>query len=309
MTRPRFDPSQFNHQTAVCGGYNYHYVDEGNKAGITVMLIHGFPDLCPKTIASHLVALLDHLNVAKAVMIGHDWGTGIVSRVGWHYPDRVLAAIAIGNPFRPITEHFITMDDFVCENPAFQYFEYFVSDEAITDFEARLEDIIEDQFSDEAGSSAEDRLLYIESLKKGGFQGPLAYYKTLEESYQEDLCLVGQRFKIPTLLLIVVQDSILPVEYCRQVPQDYFDDLEVDLIEEGEHWILTQNPTAVNKKIGDYLQRVLGQSRLEMTAEISSRPSTQEQQQRQQEQEQRLKLGVANHGGTKGQQRYGFTKL
>ncbi|KAI8595629.1 Alpha/Beta hydrolase protein, partial [Dissophora ornata] len=142
-----FDPSKFNHQTAICGGYKYHYVDEGPKNGIPVVLIHGFPDLwygwrhqiqflvglgryrvialdmlgygesdkprsresssnnteyghhhhpaySIKTLASHVVTLLDQLSIERAVMVGHDWGTGIVSRIGWHFSDRVLAAIA-----------------------------------------------------------------------------------------------------------------------------------------------------------------------------------------------------------------------
>ncbi|KAG0364983.1 hypothetical protein BGZ54_006965 [Gamsiella multidivaricata] len=300
----QFDPSKFNHQHVICGDY----VDEGNKAGIAVILIHGFPDLwygwrhqiqflvglgryrvialdmlgyggsdkprsadlatdtdptechyhhnpaySPRNVASHVVALLDHLGVEKTVLVGHDWGTGIVSR------GHVLVNMAhhsIGNPFRPITKELMTINDYVNENPAFQYFEHFVSPEAVQDFDERIEDIANELFSEENGHSEEDRAYYLSSLKRGGFHGPLAYYKTFKASHQEEQYLIGKRFAIPTLLLIVNNDPILHPEYCLQVPKDYFDNLEIDYVETGEHWILTQNPDTVNRKLERYLGKI-----------------------------------------------------
>ncbi|KAF9988463.1 hypothetical protein BGZ65_003911, partial [Modicella reniformis] len=318
----QFDPSTFNHQTAICGGYKYHYIDEGPKKAntITIVLIHGFPDLwygwryqikhlaslgkyrviapdmlgyggtdkpridnepgdgdddkdnsskdgdqChpayyTKSLASHVVELLDHLHVQKAVLVGHDWGTGIVSRVGWHFPERVLAAIAIGNPFRPVTEHVVTIADYVKENPAFQYFEYFVSPGAASAMNARVEDFVNELFSNESGNSDKDRAYYLQNHKEGGFQGPLSYYKSIEQCHQGELYLVGKRFTVPTLLLIVNNDPLLNGEYCRQVSTDYFDNIEMDEIKTGGHWILTQNPDVVNKKLEDYLRRLFDSS-------------------------------------------------
>ncbi|KAK3818878.1 MAG: Alpha/Beta hydrolase protein [Benniella sp.] len=315
----QFNPLKFNHQTAICGGFKYHYVDEGSrdKDAITVVLIHGFPDLwygwryqiqylaslggyrviapdmlgygetdkpgvddddqCAKntteiggychpaysirSIASHLVELLDHLQVQKAVFVGHDWGTGIVARLGWHFPERVLAAIAIGNPFRPVTEHLVTIEDYIKENPAFQYMEYFVTPGAASEMNGMVEDIVNDIFTDESGNSNQDRIFYIQNLKNGGFQGPLSYYKSIEAFHHEELCLVGKRFIVPTLLLIVNNDPILHGEYCRQFSTDYFDSIEIDEIQTGEHWILTQNPEAVNRKLDDYLRKLFGQNK------------------------------------------------
>ncbi|KAF8923294.1 hypothetical protein BGZ58_003116, partial [Dissophora ornata] len=70
--------------------------------------------------------------------------------------------------------------------------------------------------------------------------------------------LVGKRFTVPTLFLIVNNDPILTPEYCRQVNTEYFDHLEIEEIEIGEHWVLTQNPDGINEKIGDYLDRLGG---------------------------------------------------
>jgi hypothetical protein len=73
--------------------------------------------------------------------------------------------------------------------------------------------------------------------------------------------LVGKRFIVPTLLMIVKNDPILHGEYCRQSPTDYFDSIEIDEIQTGEHWILTQNPEAVNRKLHDYLRKLFGKSK------------------------------------------------
>jgi len=71
-------------------------VDDDDQCAKNTIEIGGYchSAYSTRSIASHVVELLDHLQVQKAVFVGHDWGTGIVARVGWHFPERVLAAIA-----------------------------------------------------------------------------------------------------------------------------------------------------------------------------------------------------------------------
>ncbi|KAF9102315.1 Bifunctional epoxide hydrolase 2 [Mortierella sp. GBA35] len=40
-----YEPSSFNHKYTTLGGHRYHYVEEGDPNGQTLVLIHGFPDL------------------------------------------------------------------------------------------------------------------------------------------------------------------------------------------------------------------------------------------------------------------------
>ncbi|KAF9921036.1 Bifunctional epoxide hydrolase 2 [Linnemannia zychae] len=44
-TAPEYEPSSFNHKYTTLGGYKYHYVEEGDPDGQTLILVHGFPDL------------------------------------------------------------------------------------------------------------------------------------------------------------------------------------------------------------------------------------------------------------------------
>ncbi|KAF9285601.1 hypothetical protein BGZ74_001450, partial [Mortierella antarctica] len=216
------------------------------------------PDYSPKTVAGHVVALMDQLGIAKAVLVGHDWGCGITSRIGWHFPEKVFAQICVGNPQRPVTKDFISLDELEKENHMFSYFKYFASAQAIHDMDTGMDDYIGAVFCDSTGNNEEDRKYYIDNLRPEGFHGPLSYYRTFRMSHQEDLPMVGKRYTIPTLLMVVIEDLILVPEYVRSVNLDYVDKLEYLDIETGGHFVLTENPDAVNQGIKNYIEKLFG---------------------------------------------------
>lgn len=121
-------------------GFAISYTDSspGDKERDVVLLLHGFPDeammwrpqinalheagyrvvapdtlgcghseMAPsvrdyhaKRIASDHIALLDHLGIDKAHVVGHDWGAVIAWFVAGHWPKRVssLAVMSVGHP-------------------------------------------------------------------------------------------------------------------------------------------------------------------------------------------------------------------
>jgi hypothetical protein len=38
-------PLNYNHKYTNIGGYNYHYVDEGNEDGELLIFVHGWPQV------------------------------------------------------------------------------------------------------------------------------------------------------------------------------------------------------------------------------------------------------------------------
>jgi microsomal epoxide hydrolase len=48
-----------------------------------------------------LVALLDHLDVERAVFVGHDWGGFIVWQMPLLHPDRVAGVVGVNTPYIP----------------------------------------------------------------------------------------------------------------------------------------------------------------------------------------------------------------
>lgn len=55
-------------------------------------------DYSMRAIANDMVALLDHLAVPRAHVVGHDWGATIAYRMGAEHADRLLSATAISVP-------------------------------------------------------------------------------------------------------------------------------------------------------------------------------------------------------------------
>jgi len=112
-------------------GLRIHYVESGDARGTPVVFVHGWPDswfsfsrvlpLLPATLrlialdqrgfgesdhpdagytipgfATDLVALLDALDIDRAVLVGHSYGTFVARRAAITVPERVAALVLIG---------------------------------------------------------------------------------------------------------------------------------------------------------------------------------------------------------------------
>lgn len=76
------------------------WVEKGYRVVVPDMLGYGKTDMplnsdeySTKKLSNDLAALLDVLDIRKAVIIGHDWGAFTVSRFALWHPDRLLALI------------------------------------------------------------------------------------------------------------------------------------------------------------------------------------------------------------------------
>src|SRR5450432_4566791 len=122
---------------AQTNGVRMAYYDVGPKGGVPVVFCHGFPELAfswrhqlrafeaagrraiapdqrgygltsaPGAVDAYdmgeltgdLVALLDHLQIDKAIFCGHDWGGIVVWQMPLHHPGRVAGVIGLNTPF------------------------------------------------------------------------------------------------------------------------------------------------------------------------------------------------------------------
>lgn len=59
-------------------------------------------------------------------------------------------------------------------------------------------------------------------------------------------------------MMVVLEDPLIPPAYVRSVNMDYVDHLEYLDIEHGGHFVMTENPDAVNRGIKAYLDKFFG---------------------------------------------------
>jgi len=147
------------------------------ETNITLLLVHGFPDLwfgwryqiapwvkagyrvvapdmlgyggtdkpkdtaeySPKKLSDDLAAILDLIDVQKAVVIGHDWGSFIVGRfVLWH-PKRLHALIQLSIPYSPPSTVYRTLEQLVEVIPGFGYQLYFADHSSTKEVEDNID--------------------------------------------------------------------------------------------------------------------------------------------------------------------------
>ena len=114
-----------------------HYAESGNPAGPAILFLHGWPDswfsysrvlpllpdryraLVPDQrgfgesdrpdggygipdLAADAAAFLDEVDVTRAAIVGHSFGTFVARRVAEAYPERVSRLVLIGSAFSPV---------------------------------------------------------------------------------------------------------------------------------------------------------------------------------------------------------------
>ncbi|KAF7355660.1 Epoxide hydrolase hydrolase [Mycena sanguinolenta] len=157
-------------------GHTWAYVDANPQGSPAILCLHGFPDLgygyrhqigawarsgfrvivpdmlgyggssapidpaqyTTKRLARDLTALLTKLGIARAVVVGHDWGSFTAGRVALWHPDRVLALVLMSVPYTPPALAPMTIADVAARAPNLGYQLFLVSPEAAPTLEANM---------------------------------------------------------------------------------------------------------------------------------------------------------------------------
>ena len=120
------DPVTITEHMAITPRHRTFYLAAGPKAGTPIIFVHGWPELsiswrhqlpvlaslgfraiapdmrgygrssvyatheayAQEQITADMIELLDHLGAARAIWVGHDWGSPVVWNLASHHPDR-----------------------------------------------------------------------------------------------------------------------------------------------------------------------------------------------------------------------------
>lgn len=294
-------------------------------SGPAVVFCHGFPDLalgwqqqvaavaelgfhaiapdmrgyggssCPHAVEAYtlteltgdLAALLDALDIEKAIFVGHDWGGFVTWGMSVLHPERVAGVAAACTPYMPFPSVAVHTD-LVEGDIERQYVAWFqVPDlaESIMDQHVRtivskimrtappLAEVFAVAFADgklnmnpfldiesmpalgELLLSDEDLEHYVAAFTDTGFRGGINWYRNIDNNARAHPDVGVKPLDIPCLMLMADRDPALRPEFAADMPERC-SNLEMHLIENAGHWVQREQVTAFNTHLADWLKRL-----------------------------------------------------
>lgn len=312
-----------NFEVAPGINYEYVYVktNTSNESKATFLFIHGFPEsyhswrhqieyfigkdfdcLAPnlmgygktysplqieeykrKSMATHLVALLDHLNINKVIVVGHDWGVHLSSRFVLHNPQRTLGLILIngayGAPAVFNLDQAIEYSKQVNGYETIGYWKFFIADDAAKIIENNIESFIDLAFANDpllwktdlapvgklrnwltngnrtkrASYMTENDYAIFGQYLAEGMQPKLNWYRSFNANLDhDDEKDIDPIIRQPSLFIGATEDYVvLPAAFEQQ--NQYVPDLEMVNIQ-AAHWSMIEKHDEVNQIIYKWIQ-------------------------------------------------------
>jgi epoxide hydrolase A/B len=306
------------------GDPDFHLSTYQAGAGPAVVFVHGFPDLalgwqnqlqtiaeqgfhtiapnmrgyggssCPYPVEAYtlaeltgdLVALLDALEIEKAIFVGHDWGGFVAWAMPVLHPQRVAGIAAACTPYMPFPSVAVHTD-LVGGEIERQYVAWFqlpgvaeaCMDQHVHSIVSKimrtappLEEVYAVAFADgklnmnpfldiEATPSLGELLLseddveqYVAAFSRTGFRGGINWYRNIDNNALVHPAVGVQPLDLPCLMLMADRDPALRPEFAADMPERC-SNLEMHLIEKAGHWVQREQAAVFNAHLGSWLSR------------------------------------------------------
>ena len=318
-------------QVAVEANLNYtYYVSQPKGDKPTLLLLHGCPDtasLWSDLITTHVVpagygvvapdligygdtdkpasvelysvalvssqvlSVLDHENLRTVIVVGHDFGAMLASKIYAYHPERVAGLITLGTAFVPPSPYPFDFQQVKAMLEQYQgycsiwYFPLFTSETGASTIDAhldrmfmllhgggqRMKDVLCVEGGIErwlAGTDEVEVLPYaresgfreswIGRLRKDGWTAPLNWYKATVAnlSLDEDkAALAAGRHvvRVPYLFIGATEDPLAPTAAVQGLQaQGLLEDVTVKAVGAG-HWCMLEKPQEVGEAFIDWL--------------------------------------------------------
>lgn len=321
------DDSAFTHHRKSINGLAYHWVSCGE--GPAVIFTHGFPDMwrlwrrqmlavaaagftaiAPDLrgfgesegpanpehytivdVISDLVAILDNMGIAQAVIVGHDWGANISWAAPVLRPDRFPAVVSLAVPYTPRPPKSLPQM-FADMGRADFYMSYFCRPgEGEAELDADPELFLRRLFYTLSGDLPDDRepnmfvgasgrfsdslfdppgpldwfddeemAIYVDRFRRKGFATTLASYRSLTRSWELMGAWADRPLDVPALYIYGSQEIVVRfpgraeqiAQFTTMVPKGF----EPVKIDGAGHWVQLEAPEAVNAALLDFLSAI-----------------------------------------------------
>ncbi len=312
------------------GGLNLSVHDAGE--GPAIVLCHGFPELAyswrhqfqplvnagfrviapdqrgyggsdrPAPIESYdihhltgdLVAMLDALEIEKAVFCGHDWGGFVVWAMPHLHPDRTAGVIGVNTPYtaRGPAAPTSMMRMLVQGEDERMYILWFQEPgvaEGVLDTRTRLvfekllrkPEPLEESAKRMVGAdgkldmnpfrrleeiddgplimSQEEVDVFVSTFEETGFGGGINWYRNFDRNWETAPQIGVAKCEVPSLMVTAAWDGALRPEMADGMPA-LVPDLEMHQIEECGHWTQQEKPDELNSILVDWMGRRFGKA-------------------------------------------------
>ena len=234
-----------------------------------------------------LVALLDALEIERAVFVGHDWGGFVAWAMPVLHPSRVLAVAGLCTPymaFPSVATHLAAVGGDTIR----QYVAWFQepdTPEAEMDVRVRpiltrilrtgapLEELIRFALADgklnmnpfhdaeawpvlgEPLGEPGDIDHYCRVYERTGFRGGINWYRNIDRNAAEHPAIGTRNLDLPCLMLSAELDPGLRPEFADRM-HALCSDLELHRVEQVGHWLHQEAPDVVTARLLAWLARV-----------------------------------------------------
>lgn len=288
-------PEQFTHNFAQLAEIKMHYVKEGN--GEPVLLVHGWPGfwwewnlnipvlaesytvIAPdmrgygdsdkpdlnnvanyhldKTVED-LAQLLDHLNIAQAYVVGHDWSSVVMHKFVRKHRNRVKKA-AIFNPLLPGVEgRYLSVMHFQ-ESWYSQFHQWPLSVDLVSASRQNVETYYRHFFSHWSSNpnlyTQEEMDIFVDNfMKPGNVHGGFNWYRAnLNIASVVWTALDRTLSDVPTLFLWGMDDPVVPAVWSDTIPMWYTNYTYRALPNVG-HFVMREAPDIVNSSLKEFFR-------------------------------------------------------
>ncbi|MEW6642379.1 MAG: alpha/beta hydrolase [Pseudomonadota bacterium] len=322
-------------QFAATNGIRMGYYDAGPKDDpVPMVLCHGWPELAfswrhqikalsaagirviapdqrgygatdrPEAVEAYdieqltadLVGLLDHLNIDKAVFVGHDWGGFVVWQMPLRHRARVAGVVGINTPHTPrppadpieLLRHRYGEQMYIIQfQDAGRAPDAIFGGRVRSTFEAFMRKPLPrlpaaDAPTAGVGASPKTNLafpqmvaaydaakdplppilapeemqVFVDTFTRTGFTGGINWYRNMSRNWQRS-AEIDHTVRVPALMIMAENDAVLPPSACDGM-ENIIPDLEKYLVRDSGHWTQQEQPEEVSAKLIEWRRRRFG---------------------------------------------------
>ncbi len=224
-------------------------------------------------LTADIAGLLDDVGAERAVLVGHDWGSPVVTNFPLFFPDRVSAVSALSAPPVPRASAPPTQIWRRIVGDNFFYILYFqepgVADAALgADVRQSLRRMIAMEGISAPPDTLADRPLpplpdwitadefehYVQAYTQTGFTGPLNWYRNFDRNWELTENTPASTITVPVLFMAGTADPVLGFTPRDRVRNVATGDYREVLIDGAGHWLQQERPDEVNALLLEFLE-------------------------------------------------------